>query len=311
MAYRTIPSGGGGLWTTTDDGTDYTATLSNPTNSAGADAIIKAEVGGTSAGDAVFQAGISGGQYYSWGVDNSVATDPFVMSAGTALGTNNFLSASTTTTTGLTLRNPGTAGPALLSLNDTSGAGLGWSTNTLTVGGTKTFLLAGAVQPQEWVHSSNNIGLFAIGSYGSGSGVVFVGNRTTAPTADPTGGGILYAASGDPFWRRSSGGTHRPDLKGADVASGTTVTLGTDGNSFDITGTTTIDYITTTNWAVGARVVLQFDGSVTVRHNIGSVPANTAAIFLAGAANFAATANDTLSLWYDGTVWREIARTVI
>jgi len=99
--------------------------------------------------------------------------------------------------------------------------------------------------------------------------------------------------------------------KGADVASAETITLGADGNYFDITGTTGISYITTTDWDPGAVVTLQFDGSVTVTHNGGSPAATSAAILLSGAANLSATANDTLTLVYDGTTWREIARCVI
>lgn len=43
------------------------------------------------------------------------------------------------------------------------------------------------------------------GSYGSGSGVLFLGNATTAPTTNPTGGGILYVESGALKFRGSSG----------------------------------------------------------------------------------------------------------
>ncbi len=99
--------------------------------------------------------------------------------------------------------------------------------------------------------------------------------------------------------------------KGADVASLATITLGNDGNYFDITGTTTIDYITTTNWQAGSEITLQFDSSLTVTHNGGSPGGSSAAMRLAGAANFSATSGDTLTLIYDGTYWREKARTVI
>ena len=76
------------------------------------------------------------------------------------------------------------------------------------------------------------------------------------------------------------------------IASATTITLG-DANFFDITGTTTVSYITTTGWDPGAIVTLQFDGSVTVTHNGGSPVAGTsAAILLASASNLSATAND-------------------
>jgi hypothetical protein len=43
------------------------------------------------------------------------------------------------------------------------------------------------------------------GSYGSGSGVLFLGNATTVPTTNPTGGGILYVEAGALKYRGSSG----------------------------------------------------------------------------------------------------------
>jgi hypothetical protein len=45
----------------------------------------------------------------------------------------------------------------------------------------------------------------ADGSYGNGQGVVFIGNRNTAPSANPTAGGILYAEGGALKWRGSAG----------------------------------------------------------------------------------------------------------
>lgn len=99
--------------------------------------------------------------------------------------------------------------------------------------------------------------------------------------------------------------------KGADIASATTLTFGFDGNAFAITGTTTINHITTTGWQAGSVIRLLFGTSLTVTHNAGAPPANTAPILLSGAANLSATANDSLTLVYDGTSWRECARTVI
>jgi len=109
----------------------------------------------------------------------------------------------------------------------------------------------------------------------------------------------------------NGGRVHTP--QGAVVASAGTVTLGDDGNVFHISGTTTINYLTTTRWTAGDIIVLIFDASVTVAHNTGTVPANTAPLLLAGAGNLSATAGDTLTLVYDGTAsaWRELARTVI
>ena len=99
--------------------------------------------------------------------------------------------------------------------------------------------------------------------------------------------------------------------KGADVASADEITLGTDGNYFDVTGTTTINHINNSGWQNGSVVVLQFDASVTVTHNSGSPIGSEASMLLSGAGNFSATANDTLMLVYDGTTFREVARTVI
>ena len=43
------------------------------------------------------------------------------------------------------------------------------------------------------------------GSYGAGTKVVFIPNRTTVPTTNPVGGGILYAEAGALKYRGSSG----------------------------------------------------------------------------------------------------------
>jgi hypothetical protein len=84
-------------------------------------------------------------------------------------------------------------------------------------------------------------------------------------------------------------------------ASATSVTLGR-GSVFAITGTTTITYLS--QGTAGQVIVLLFSTSLTVTHNGASPGAGFANILLSGAANFAATANDTLMLIYDGTNWR-------
>ena len=53
--------------------------------------------------------------------------------------------------------------------------------------------------------------------------------------------------------------------KGADVASAGALTLLTDGNAFDITGTTSITSIGTLG--VGTVVILEFDGALTFTHH--------------------------------------------
>jgi hypothetical protein len=53
--------------------------------------------------------------------------------------------------------------------------------------------------------------------------------------------------------------------KGADVASATALAVLTDGNYFDVTGTTTITSINTT--AVGTQIKLHFDAACTLTHH--------------------------------------------
>ena len=85
-------------------------------------------------------------------------------------------------------------------------------------------------------------------------------------------------------------------FKGADVASATALVLGTDGNYFDITGTTTITSITT---VAGAGVVkLHFDGALTLTHHATN-------LILPGAANITTAAGDEAEfVEYASGTWR-------
>ncbi len=79
-------------------GADVSVTSSNTSNTSSSTATHYAIVGGTSAGDAQFQASVSGTTQWTWGIDNSVTSptaDPFVIAQGTALGTNNIMSVAT------------------------------------------------------------------------------------------------------------------------------------------------------------------------------------------------------------------------
>lgn len=98
--------------------------------------------------------------------------------------------------------------------------------------------------------------------------------------------------------------------QGAVVASGGTLTLGTDGNYFHVSGTTAVNFLTTTNWQAGVRVELYFDGAVTVNHNVGSPPGGTNPFQLVGAVPLAAAAGSKLSLRLDSTLsrWVEVGR---
>lgn len=86
---------------------------------------------------------------------------------------------------------------------------------------------------------------------------------------------------------------------GASVASAAALPLPT-GRIFHVTGTTGITSITSTNFQSGAIITLIFDGALTVTDGSN--------LKLAG--NFTTTADDTLTLGYDGTNWFEICRSV-
>lgn len=65
-------------------------TVANPSNTANSGSLFKASTAGASSGDALYQVvNVGTGQTYSWGLDNSVANDPFVFSCSGSLGTTN------------------------------------------------------------------------------------------------------------------------------------------------------------------------------------------------------------------------------
>jgi len=104
--------------------------------------------------------------------------------------------------------------------------------------------------------------------------------------------------------------------KGADIASANDLALGTDGNYFDITGTTTINGMT--DKAAGTVIKLHFDGAVTLTH-AGSPSAGYTKLYCIGAANYTTTAGDEIEFVYESTDgWRmtnvlnqDVARTAI
>lgn len=98
--------------------------------------------------------------------------------------------------------------------------------------------------------------------------------------------------------------------KGDDIVAANDLALGKLGNSFTVTGNTTINAIFVGTWQKGSEVTLVFSGTPTVKHNTAG-SAGTAVILLAGAVDFSATANDILSLYFDGIKWMEKCRTVI
>jgi len=78
-----------------NSGATNTFTVTNPSNTASSKANIVVTVGGSSADDATHQSVVSGVTTWTWGVDNS-ASDAFVVSASSSLGTTDVMQVQTT-----------------------------------------------------------------------------------------------------------------------------------------------------------------------------------------------------------------------
>ena len=104
----------------------------------------------------------------------------------------------------------------------------------------------------------------------------------------PQLGGVLDTNSNQVRWS-----------KGADVASASALTLGDDGNYFDITGTTSITSIGTKG--VGTRVLLQFDGILTLTHSASDL------VLISGANITTAAGDHAEFLEYASGDWRMVS----
>jgi len=89
------------------------------------------------------------------------------------------------------------------------------------------------------------------------------------------------------------------------IASAGTLTL-TYGNSFNITGTTTIANITNTGWTDGSQITLYFEQALTLTNNAVGV----GHFALSGGTDFNVTAGSLITLMLRSTLWYEVSRTV-
>lgn len=124
-------------------------------------------------------------------------------------------------------------------------------------------------------------------------------SSTTAGNGTPDLAHIRHAAG---VWQLNNGTTGNVRALqggGSAVASATALPLPT-GRVFHVTGTTTITSITSTNFQAGVVITLIFDGVLTFTNGNNLV--------LAG--DFVTTANDTITLAFDGTNWYECSRSV-
>jgi len=159
-------------------------------------------------------------------------------------------------------------------------------------------------------------GIKADGSGIAGAGFTQVGNlqnNTTHIYIDNTNGihqlklpivGTMFSVNTN----RTVVSNRLEQAKGTNAVAAGDLVLLMDGNSFTITGNTTINAITTTDWQAGSVIRLIFTGTPTVKHNTAG-GANTATMKLAAGVDFVISKNPTvLTLVYDGTNWLEVSR---
>lgn len=152
-----------------------------------------------------------------------------------------------------------------------------------------------------WVSDGNALGsALDTGLFRNAAGVVEVNNGTSGQIRDMLLRNLTFQS-----------GLLKTN-RGADAASASTLQPDGSGNVYHVTGSTQINLIdiSTSNVQSGTFLILIFDAAVTVKHN-QAASGNGKPILLAGAADFSATANDTLMLVWDGSSWFEVSRTVI
>lgn len=133
--------------------------------------------------------------------------------------------------------------------------------------------------------------VFRINDYG--------GYRLPASTnGSPTDGDVWRDTSTGKFQFYENGGIREfgAGFYGSSVASASTITV--TGNIFHVTGTTTITSVSGTGVTAGTTITIIFDGALTFTDGSN--------LKLNG--NFVTTADDTITLVYDGTNWHEVAR---
>jgi len=221
-------------------------------------------------------------------------------------------------------------------------------TNQILVTGTSTSVVPFAVK--QIVSQSSNTAEFQnssgtnLVSIGVGGQVVSVQNITAFSGASEQvqigytnlgSASVAFGASSDTYLYKLSAGRLRiyngstdGDLtarsatwsgrvllaQGADVASAAgAITLGADGNSFEITGTAAITLISNTNWQNGSEVTLLFTSTATLTDGTANSGTDIG-MELSGNTNFTGSAGATLTLILSeigGTQrWREKCRSV-
>lgn len=90
--------------------------------------------------------------------------------------------------------------------------------------------------------------------------------------------------------------------RGADVASVNQLTLGTDGNFFNVTGTTQVNLISVANWQSGSVLYLRFTGILVLKYN-QAASGDFKPIITISKADVTTAVNDVFAFITDGNFW--------
>ena len=161
-----------------------------------------------------------------------------------------------------------------LTLSDATALGAGWNCEIVSVDTTNTVSIARATAADLINETTANMSLLPL--------------QQIKAVVNAAANGFLVSVQGRHSKTYQNGEIQRNTAqvrwsKGADVASANALTLGTDGNYFDITGTTAITSIGTLG--VGTIVKLHFDDALTLTHNATD-------LILPGGANITTAAGD-------------------
>jgi hypothetical protein len=123
---------------------------------------------------------------------------------------------------------------------------------------------------------------------------------TTASSNSPSGSDLIGNTL-DEYLRATQAILKQQMSQGADLASASTLALLADGNTFDVTGTTTISGISSTYSWTGRVISLKFDSALTMTHNATT-------LILPGGVNITTSAGDIVVFRQDAPgEWRCIA----
>lgn len=176
------------------------------------------------------------------------------------------------------------------------------------------------IATQGRIYAANTFSLLLGGQPTDGASAVgaYIGSSTALSTTGSKLLSVMNSSTEKAYIDYTGGyvtqGTNQ-DKQGTDIASASTIVIPKDGNIHELTGTTAVNLITTTGFQEGTIITLIANENVTINHGTATSGADVT-IKLAGAGNFAMTADDTLTLVLSSTTaggqaWREKCRAAI